>query len=104
MAISETTKSSVKILAQINVTNPTDYSAHIPYVKLRLSHNGTDLAHVQATNLSISPGLNSGLQVECLWDPLTTGGEEGVASGRELLSSYVSGWFFLACPDGERSY
>lgn len=89
--ISQTTKTSVKVLTKINFTNPTDYSAHIPFVKLRLAHNDTDVAHVVGRNMSISSGVNSTVEIEGLWDPTNGSGEEGVIAGRDLLSRYVSG-------------
>ena len=81
----------MEVLTKINFTNPTDYSAHVPFVKLRLAHNDTDVAQLVARNVSISAGANSTVEVEALWNPMEMGGEKGVIAGRDLLSRYVSG-------------
>jgi hypothetical protein len=75
----------------INITNPTDYSAMVPYVNIKLSSNGTEIGHATARNVSIVPGPNHNILTEALWDPLTASGEKGVAQGKELLSQYISG-------------
>ncbi|KAL1960225.1 hypothetical protein VTO42DRAFT_8768 [Malbranchea cinnamomea] len=89
--IAQTTRTSVNVVARMNFTNPTAYSAYIPFVDMRLAHNGTDVAHLIARDLSIQPGENSRVEVECLWSPLKESGVDGVIAGRALLSRYVSG-------------
>lgn len=61
--------------------------------------NETALAHVTGRDLSVVPGDNIGVVFEALWSPLAAGGDIGVIAGRKLLSTYVSGIYFLApCP------
>lgn len=92
LEIVQTTQSSILLEAKLNLTNPTKYSANIPYINLRVAHNGTNVAHVTARNLSISPGFNSDIEISALWDPLQLGGKDGIAAGQDLISRYVSGW------------
>lgn len=91
VSIKETTQSSVNVLAKMNFTNPTNYSAYIPYIEMKLSHNGTDVAHILAREMSITPGENSGVEVEGLWDPSKASGDKGITAGRALLSRFISG-------------
>lgn len=91
LKISQTTKSTVLLEARINFTNPTNYSAYIPYVDVKLLYNGTDVAHLTARELSVSPGLNSNIVIDASWNPQDMSGEKGVLAGRDLLSRYVSG-------------
>lgn len=74
-----------------NFTNPTNYSAVVPLVDLALLYNTTVLGHIIARDISVTPGLNPGVHVDLLWNPLDSGGAHGVKAGRELLSQYVSG-------------
>ncbi|KKZ65172.1 hypothetical protein EMCG_08992 [[Emmonsia] crescens] len=92
LEIVQTTQSSILLEAKLNLTNPTKYSANIPYINLQVAHNGTNIAHVTARNLSISPGFNSGIEISALWDPLQLGGKYGIAAGQDLISRYVSGF------------
>ncbi len=87
----DTTKSSLSFEALVNITNPTEYTATVPYVNIKLSSNGTELGHATARNVTVVPGPNHNILVESLWDPLTPSGDKGVAQGKELLSQYISG-------------
>jgi hypothetical protein len=60
---------------------------------VRLAYNGTAVAHLTARELSVSPGINSGVDIDALWNPLDISSGKGVAAGRDLLSRYVSGTF-----------
>lgn len=61
-------------------------------------HNGTAVAQVLARNLSVAPGLNSGIRVDLLWNPKDLRGERGETAGRDMLSRYVSGLLESAAP------
>ena len=91
LRILDTTRSKLSLEAKINITNPTEYSAKVPYVNFKLLSNGTEIGRAAARNVSVEPGPNHNLVVEALWDPLTPSGEQGVAQGKELLSQYISG-------------
>ena len=84
----ETAKSSIRLGAKINMTNPTEYTATVPYVDINLLSNGTQLGHATAQNITVGPGTNHNIPVEALWNPV---GEKGASQGRELLSQYISG-------------
>ena len=91
LRILETTKSTLSLEARVNITNPTEYSATVPYVNIKLLSNGTEVGHATAQEVSIVPGPNLNILVKALWDPLTPSGEKGRAQGKELLSQYISG-------------
>ena len=93
LEILETTSSSVFLQARINITNPTEYSAIVPYVNIQMLNNGSILGHATAENIAVVPGSNSGILVKALWNP---DGKKGSVVGRELLSQYVSGMSPLA--------
>lgn len=88
LEITETTKSTFSLEAKINLTNPTEYSALVPYINILLLNNGSVLGHATARDVSVESGPNYNIPVTSLWDPV---GPEGAAVGRELLSQYISG-------------
>lgn len=92
----ETTQSTLLLEAKINITNPTEYSATVPYVNVNLLSNGSILGHATARDVSVVPGPNHNIVVQALWDPVTRGGQDGADVGRELLSQYISGDFPFA--------
>ncbi|KAL8409385.1 hypothetical protein RB594_007716 [Gaeumannomyces avenae] len=89
--ITETSYTSVSIEALINVTNPTEYTADIPFVNIHVMSNGSLVAEATAEDLRISTGVNTNLRVTARWKP-SMGGDQGVADGRNLISSYLSGY------------
>lgn len=91
LKIVHTTNSSILVRTSLNFTNPTNYSANVPYIDLKLVHNSTDVARLIARDLTVSPGLNTRVEIDGLWNPLDASGEKGVAAGRDLLSQFVSG-------------
>lgn len=78
----------------MNFTNPTKYSATVPLLDLVMLYNATTVAHVTARDLSIVPGHNSGAQFDLHWDPLDLSGTDGVKSGRQMVSQYISGMLY----------
>ena len=88
LRILNTTESTIKLEAKVNVTNPTKYSATVPYVNIELLCNGSQLGYAFATDVNVGPGPNHNILVQALWDPPN---ERGKAQGQELLSQYVSG-------------
>lgn len=80
LEILETTAKTITLSATVNVTNPTDYSARVPYVNISVSSNGTDLGFATARDVDVVPGKNVvKVQAE-------------LEIGRELLSQYISGY------------
>jgi Protein of unknown function (DUF3712) len=92
LEILETTTSSLVVQAKANITNPTEYSAHIPYINILILHNDTILGHVTAKDLNVVPGRNLDLLATAVWNPSEASGVDGGTVGRELLSQYVSGF------------
>jgi Protein of unknown function (DUF3712) len=92
LEILETTKTSMLIRAKANITNPTDYSAHIPFIDINILHNNTILGSVVAKDLHVVPGKNVDVVAEATWDPSTFSGLRGREVGRNLLSQYISGF------------
>lgn len=92
LSIIDTTESSLTIAALVNLTNPTNYSATVPYVDINILNNNTLLGHATVKNLSVGPGNNTNIPVTAIWDPLSLGGKPAAAVGREFLSQYISGW------------
>ncbi|KAF1975919.1 hypothetical protein BU23DRAFT_456680 [Bimuria novae-zelandiae CBS 107.79] len=92
LSIIETTRTSMTIQAIVNVTNPTNYSATVPYFNINILVNKTIVGQAVAKDLHIHPGNNTNLVVQTLWDPYTHSGEKGKEVGRQLLSQYISGY------------
>ena len=103
LEILDTTKTTFTLQAKINFTNPTQYSATVPYVDLRIINNGTALGHATAKNVSVRPGDNENIIVQAVWDPLTPGGKKGHDSAREFLSQYLSGMSHIHEPNLRRA-
>lgn len=89
--IISTTSTSISFKASVNITNPTPYSAHVPFINLHIQSNGTSIGEAQAENLDIRAGKNPNLIVSATWNP-SMGGERGLERGRDLLSEYLSGY------------
>ncbi|KAI9714412.1 MAG: hypothetical protein M1820_000373 [Bogoriella megaspora] len=92
LAILDTTETTLTLTALVNFTNPTNYSANVPYVDIHILSNGTQLGHALAKNVSVNPGRNINVVIQAIWDPLGSSGSRGKVRGRELLSQYISGY------------
>jgi hypothetical protein len=92
LKVLSTSKTSINLQAHVNFTNPTDYSAHIPYVNIHILNNGSVIGDGTIQNVDVIPGNNTNILVQATWDPTTFGGKEGAKIGRELLSQYISGF------------
>lgn len=91
LSIIDTSPTSLTLQAHVNFTNPTNYSAVVPYFNANCIVNGSVLAQAVIKDTIVRPGNNS-LVATIVWDPSTNSGDEGRAIGRELLSQYVSGY------------
>ena len=87
----DTTPSSILLELTVNITNPTNYSATVPYVDIHVLNNGTLFGHTTAENISVVPGHNDGILVKMMWDPRGMSGINGTARAREFISQYISG-------------
>ncbi|KAK5009489.1 hypothetical protein LTR60_005187, partial [Cryomyces antarcticus] len=92
LKILDTGSSSITLQAEVNVTNPTEYSATVPYIDINILNNGTILGHATAKDVRVVPGPNENILVTAVWDPLISSGSKGQAVGKEFLSQYISGW------------
>ncbi|KAL8905898.1 MAG: hypothetical protein Q9171_006497 [Xanthocarpia ochracea] len=92
LEILETSKTALTIRAKVNVTNPTEYSATVPFIDINISVNDTVLGHATARDVSVVPGPNQNLAVTAVWNPSHQSGKKGAHIGRELLSQYISGY------------
>ncbi|VBB77284.1 Putative protein of unknown function [Podospora comata] len=90
--ILDTTPDSISLRALVNITNPTPYTAHIPFISIRFEKNGTTLGEAQAENLDLGLGNNTNIPVFARWDPILGGKKDGPKVGRELISQYLSGY------------
>lgn len=90
--IVDSTKDSLTIGALISFTNPTNYSATIPFVDINLLVNDTILGHGRVENVTITKGNNTKVPVTASFDPLAYSGPEGKEVGRQLISQYLSGF------------
>lgn len=91
MAIVDTSPTSITLQMKSNFTNPTNYTATIPYFNINVLVNGTLIGSATVENSTVHPGNNSGTVVTVLWDPYTFGGVKGKDVGREWLSQFISG-------------
>ncbi|KAK4248662.1 RAVE protein 1 C terminal-domain-containing protein [Corynascus novoguineensis] len=89
--ITHTTPISLSFQAVVNITNPTPYSARIPFASIYVESNGTTIGEAFARNIYVKPGNNTDLSVSAIWNP-SMGGEKGVEIGRDFLSRYASGY------------
>ncbi|KAK4101351.1 hypothetical protein N658DRAFT_471083 [Parathielavia hyrcaniae] len=89
--ITDTSRTSISLQALVNITNPTPYSAHIPFVSIHVESNGTTIGEAFARNVDVKPGNNTNLPVSATWNP-SMGGDKGLRRGRDLLSEYLSGY------------
>ncbi|KAF2100685.1 hypothetical protein NA57DRAFT_37428 [Rhizodiscina lignyota] len=92
LSILQTTPTSLTIRAEVNFTNPTNYSATVPYIDINLLVNDTVLGHGTVRDVTIVPGNNSKVPVIATYDPTSASGEKGRAIGREMISQYLSGF------------
>ncbi|KAI0194741.1 hypothetical protein EV127DRAFT_421215 [Xylaria flabelliformis] len=82
---------SIILQALVNVTNPTPYTAHVPFVNVHLVANGSVLGDGTIQNVDIVAGNNTNLLVTAKWNP-TDGGPQSRKIGRDLISQYLSGF------------
>lgn len=89
--ILHSTPTSITLEALVNITNPTEYAAHVPFISVHILCNDTLVGTASAEDLDVMAGNNTNLVVGATWDP-SLGGERGLEIGRNLLSRFVSGF------------
>lgn len=89
--ILDSTPNSLRLQALVNITNPTPYAAHVPYINVHILCNGSTIGEVTAEDLEITTGSNTNLVVLATWQP-SLGGDKGKETARNLVSQYLSGF------------
>ncbi|KAF1921790.1 hypothetical protein BDU57DRAFT_489898 [Ampelomyces quisqualis] len=92
LSIIGTTPTSITMQVYVNMTNPSNYSATVPYLSINILVNGTVLGQALIKDMHVKPGNNTNLIATALWDPFTNSGLKGRAVGSEMLSQYISGF------------
>jgi hypothetical protein len=92
LSIIKTTPTSMTMQVHVNVTNPSNYTATIPFFSINILVNGTVLGQALINDMTVKPGNNTNLITTALWDPYTNSGDKGRAVGSEMLSQYISGF------------
>lgn len=92
VTIYDSTRTSLNLRATVNFTNPTQYTAQVPYFNIHIINNGSIIGDATARDVHVNPGNNTNVPIEATWDPSKFGGEKAAEIGRELLSQYISGF------------
>lgn len=92
LVVLDTGKTSLDIEARVNFTNPTEYTARVPFINIHILNNGSIIGEATAKNVDVVAGDNTNVLVQATWDPAKLGGEKARNISRELLSQYVSGY------------
>ena len=87
----DTTASSVLLEVYANITNPTNYSATVPFVDIQILVNNTVVGNATTQSIYIEPGRNINIPVLARWNPLRSGSEKGAVIGKNFISQYISG-------------
>ena len=87
----DTTPSTVLLSVLVNITNPTNYSATVPFADIQILVNGTLVGNASTEAIEVGPGFNENIPVTAKWDPSHLGGEKGATVGRDFISQYISG-------------
>jgi len=83
MEVVDSTETSLTLQTRVNMTNPTDYSATIPFCNVSIWVNNTRVGYAWASQQHIVPGPND-LTARASWEVGKVGGE--------WLSQYISGY------------
>lgn len=82
---------SITLQALVNVTNPTPYTANIPFVNVHIAANGSILGDGTIKNVDIQTGINTNLLITATWNP-SERGPKSRNIGKDLVSQYLSGF------------
>ncbi|RSL98536.1 hypothetical protein CEP52_010269 [Fusarium oligoseptatum] len=70
--IIETSETGVQMKGFVNITNPTPYTAVVPYFNIHILHDGQVLGEAISRNVDFGQGVNTNLLVHAIWDPTRT--------------------------------
>lgn len=88
----DTTPTSLVLEAKMNFTNPTNYTATVPYFNVLILANGSVIGSATVQDMEVGKGNNTNKMARIVWDPVKLGDEKSPGIARELLSQYISGW------------
>lgn len=91
ISIKTTTTTTILVEAIVNVTNPTPYTADIPYASVHLVSGDHVLGAVSVEGLQMQRGNITNISTSMLWDPIGHGGPGAQNEAKLLLSKYLSG-------------
>lgn len=91
LAINDTTKTALSLIGKVNFTNPTPYSAYIPFASFHLASHGHRLAVAEVQEFHLVRGNVTDAAANVLWDPIELGGMQAQREGQRLISEYLSG-------------
>ncbi|ETS78838.1 hypothetical protein PFICI_08691 [Pestalotiopsis fici W106-1] len=91
LKILDTSATSITLQALVNITNPTPYTASVPYFDVHVMSNNTVLGRATVEHVDVVKGVNSEILVTAKWEP-SASGSHGRHVGRELVSQYLSGY------------
>ncbi len=89
--IRNTTATAVRLECAVNFTNPTQYTASVPYINLHIVSGDNILGNVTVQDLLVGQGNVTDVTVSASWDPAGLGGDTSREAGRKLISDYLSG-------------
>lgn len=92
LKILDTSRTSLTLEAKVNFTNPTEYTATVPFFNIHILSNDSVVGQATVSNTEVVAGNNSNAVVRVLWDPATLGDANSSAIARNLISQYISGW------------
>ena len=91
LRILNTSDTGVSMQAKINFTNPTQYTASIPFLNVHVLGGDVVIGEATAQGVDLELGNNTGNIVHATWDPLKFGGDKAQKAAKSLLSDYLSG-------------
>jgi hypothetical protein len=92
LKILDTSETSLTLEAKVNFTNPTRYTASVPYFNIHVLSNNSVIAQATVRDTEVITGNNSNVVIQVLWDPVHLGDANSSSIARNLLSQYISGW------------
>jgi hypothetical protein len=91
LRILNTSDTGALLQARVNFTNPTPYTATIPYFSAHILTNGSMIGEAFARDVNLTLGNNTNNVIQVTWDPTSFGGEKSHQASQRLLSEYLSG-------------
>ncbi|KAF2665648.1 hypothetical protein BT63DRAFT_70898 [Microthyrium microscopicum] len=92
LSIVETSNTSLSLTADVDIFNPTVYSANVPYADVFILVNGTRIGSASVHHLNVTKGKNKHLKVKAVWGADPADGKNGSDMAREVVSRFISGY------------